>query len=37
VVVNPESKTIAANVKQTAPQIVPLRAPQRGRVTRKRR
>jgi len=37
VVVNPESKTIAANVKQSAPQIVPLRAPQRVRVARKRR
>jgi cell division protein FtsQ len=41
VVVNPESKTIAANVKQSAPVSVPLRAaqhaPQRVKVTRKRR
>jgi len=29
VVVNPESKTIAANLKQSAPQVVPLRVPQR--------
>ncbi len=37
VVVNPEAKTIAANVKQSAPQSVPLRIPQRVRVARKRR
>ncbi len=37
VVVNPEAKTIAANVKQRAPQSVPLRTPQRVRVARKRR
>jgi cell division protein FtsQ len=40
VVVNPESKTIAANVKQTAPQSAPLHAPQRApkgtRVARKK-
>jgi len=41
VVVNPESKTVAANVKQSAPVSVPLRvpqhAPQRVKVSRKRR
>jgi cell division protein FtsQ len=41
VVVNPESKTIAANVKQSAPQVVPLRGlqrvPQHARAARKRR
>jgi cell division protein FtsQ len=41
VVVNPESRTIAANVKQSAPQTVPLRVPQRvpsrAGVARKRR
>lgn len=41
VVVNPESKTIAANVKQTAPQSSPLRAlqrvHQRAGVARKKR
>jgi hypothetical protein len=35
--VNPESKTIAANVKQSAPQVVPRRVPQRVKVARKRR
>jgi cell division protein FtsQ len=37
VVVNPESKTIAANLKQSAPLVVPRRVPQRVKVTRKRR
>jgi cell division protein FtsQ len=36
VVVNPEAKTIAANMKQSAPQSMPLRVPQRVRVARKR-
>jgi cell division protein FtsQ len=37
VVVNPEAKTIAANVKQSTPQSVPLRIHQRVGVARKRR
>jgi cell division protein FtsQ len=37
VVVNPEAKTIAATVKQSAPQSVPLRVHQRVGVARKRR
>jgi len=37
VVVNPESKTIAANLKQSEPVSAPLRAPQRGGVARKKR
>jgi hypothetical protein len=37
VVVNPESKTIAANLKQSAPLVVPRRVPQRVKVARKRR
>jgi len=37
VVVNPEAKTIAANVKQSAPPSVPLRLHQRVGVARKRR
>jgi cell division protein FtsQ len=41
VVVNPESKTIAANMKQSAPVTLPLRVPQhvpqRVKVSRKRR
>jgi cell division protein FtsQ len=37
VVVNPEAKTIAALVKQSAPLRAPARVPQRMRVARKRR
>jgi cell division protein FtsQ len=39
VVVNPESKTLAAaeNLKQSAPQSAPLRAPQRAGAARKKR
>jgi cell division protein FtsQ len=37
VVVNPESKTIAENLKQSAPPSPPLRAPQRLRPARKKR
>jgi len=37
VVVNPESKTIADNLKQSAPQSAPLHAPQRVGAARKRR
>jgi cell division protein FtsQ len=36
VVVNPESKTIAASLKQSAPQSAPLRMPQRVGVARKK-
>jgi cell division protein FtsQ len=36
VVVNPESKTIADNLKQSAPQSAPLHAPERVGVARKR-
>lgn len=37
VVVNPESKTIADNLKQSAPQSAPLHAPQRVGAARKKR
>ena len=37
VVVNPESKTVAAIAKQSKPQSVPQRVPQRVKVSRKRR
>jgi cell division protein FtsQ len=37
VVVNPESKTVATLVKQSAPSAAPLRAPQRAGAARKKR